>query len=709
MLKKFFIHIGIISFYLIIAVFFLKGILFSPGIISGGDWGFPLTQSQIQRYLTSGFYTWTDREIFGSENFFLNSLPMQILIGGFGKLGITGDIYSKLLLIFAFIFPAYTMFLLCRFFKCEIRISFFGGLLYMTLPIFFNYAVMGWLFVLLSMGILPLAVISFIKSVKENKLKYSIIAGLLYSLAMIQSQSLVWYPLVFLCLMPYLISGKKSLFIYLKSLSAFFLVFLALNTYWYLPLFINGKNSGVLNTNLALSTTSLGTWVRLNILNILRVWGSLFNEPYESSAQNNLIYLSLALPFVAYSTLLFLKKNRLVTSLALLSLFPVILFLLGPNFISHLPFSDLIRDTSRFLVLSSFAYVILATLALNFLLENKQRISKLAAIVFIILLLLSTYSFWSGELSGRSRLDHDIRLRTYNFPIENTEIESILNMDSKDVKVLYLPVASELSITDDRKFYGAFKGIRDITSSYSSKPGQLGLSDRITGTFSHLINSLEDTSNPEWTRVLHNLLKTTNIKYIVVRRNMTHPSYAPGSEIIQILKQQKYLELIGEWKNLSFFEYKNYLPHFYILSGNNKIPIKSNKINATKYKILIENVKDTVSLIFSEKYHNNWKIYQDLDQSNYFSNGPLYQTWSNKPLFEKKHALAYGYANSWSIAPESLCNNGRSTLCYKNPDGSYNIRFIVEFWPQRFFYIGALFSAISIISIFIYLVTAWKK
>lgn len=302
-------NLFVFIFYGLLSLLFLRGIIFSSGIISGGDWGLPFTFSQADQYFKSGFYTWTDTSLFGIKQFFLNSLPFQILIGFLAKLGITGDIYAKLFLILAFVFAAFNMFLFCRFLGCIKKVAFFGGFLYITLPFFFNYAAMGWLFVLFSMGILPLALIFFIKSVKEEKVVYSILTGVLYFLAMMQSQSLFWYPLVFLSLIIFLVEDRKSLLSYVKSLLVVFLIFFSLNAYLWLPLFLGG-GSEIVSTKLGLSTISLGTWARLSYLNILRVWGSLFNYQYETSYPQILTPLSFLLPILAFSSLIFIKKRK---------------------------------------------------------------------------------------------------------------------------------------------------------------------------------------------------------------------------------------------------------------------------------------------------------------------------------------------------------------------------------------------------------------
>lgn len=667
MLKRF-SPFAVLTAYCLIAITFLRGILLSPGILMGGDWGLPLTITQMNRYFTSGFYMWSDRELLGAEQFFISALPFQILIGLLAKLGITGDIYSKLLLPIVFVFPAFTMYLLCRFFNCSRITSFLGGFLYMTLPFFFNYAAMGWLFVLLSMGILPLTLMLFIKSVREESISYSLATGILYSLAMIQSQSLVWYPIVFLSFVPYLITDRKSFYVYIKSLFIVFLVFIVLNAYWALPLFFGG-GGGILNTNLAASTVSLGTWARLNALNIVRGWGSLFNEPYEASTINSFASFSFVLPLIAYSSLYIFKKNRLVTSLVLLSFVPIILFELGPGFIVTLPFSDLIRDIARFSVISSFSFVVLACLVLNSLFENKQKkIVRIGSVFLAVLLVVNTYPFWIGELYGKVKLGYDVRLRTYSFPPEYISLENKLSKEPADIKVLYLPLMGELSLLDDKQFLGVYRGIRDIAASYSPKPGIVGLSDRVNSDF--ILKFEEQINQKKQSKNLSKLLGLMNVKYVVARKNVIHPSLNfSGKTVAASLKKVRGLTLLQEWNNIALFENKNFLPHIYTSSTTQKPNIQSTKINPTKYHVIVTNAQNSFPLIFSETFHRNWKLFPE---------------GSKNPYPEKSHFVVNGYANAWTIEP------GRK---------GENMEFTIEFLPQRLFYIGSIISIVALLTL----------
>lgn len=109
-------------------------------------------------------------------------------------------------------------------------------------------------------------------------------------------------------------------------------------------------------------------------------------------------------------------------------------------------------------------------------------------------------------------------------------------------------------------------------------------------------------------------------------------------------------------------------------------------INPTKYTATLYPSSKPTFLILPDSYNTNWKIYQsESDYSNYSklnSFSPLrildtkvFETLAKRPLDEANHFAANGYANAW-IIPES---NSKRT-------------FIIEYTPQRTFYISLIIS-----------------
>ena len=185
------------------------------------------------------------------------------------------------------------------------------------------------------------------------------------------------------------------------------------------------------------------------------------------------------------------------------------------------------------------------------------------------------------------------------------------------------------------------------------------------------------------------------------------------------------------------------------------------KIDPTKYVLMVHGARDNFPLVFSESFNKGWKAYpvnfqtsaaletknykiisgneadqasreeladyikrgwvtdvskndfvsknfQGTIQNDNLSNGLIWDTWFKTSLPEETHQLVNGYANSWLIDPLKICNQG--IKCRQNPDGTVDFELIVEFWPQRLYYIGLAISLLTLLgSLVIILVSRFRK
>ena len=111
----------------------------------------------------------------------------------------------------------------------------------------------------------------------------------------------------------------------------------------------------------------------------------------------------------------------------------------------------------------------------------------------------------------------------------------------------------------------------------------------------------------------------------------------------------------------------------YLLENDNKnIKFKFEKINPTKYHIILENLVKPTVIIFSSNYNKDWKIF----------NGNYY-------LEDQYHFVSNGFSNGWIIDPRFMCKHRFSC---SNNNGSYNLDFYITYWPQDIFKYGILIS-----------------
>jgi hypothetical protein len=139
-----------------------------------------------------------------------------------------------------------------------------------------------------------------------------------------------------------------------------------------------------------------------------------------------------------------------------------------------------------------------------------------------------------------------------------------------------------------------------------------------------------------------------------------------------------------------------------------------------------ENMKQ--KLDYKEKYSIDFisKNFQGTIQNDNLPSGSIFETWFKNPIEDKNHLMANGYANSWVVDVDSICNAtssaGKQTppqaspskgeeagRCVKNADGSYDFEMVVEFWPQRLFYIGLAISGTTLLLCIGYLIYDWRR
>ena len=131
-------------------------------------------------------------------------------------------------------------------------------------------------------------------------------------------------------------------------------------------------------------------------------------------------------------------------------------------------------------------------------------------------------------------------------------------------------------------------------------------------------------------------------------------------------------------------------------------------INPIKYKVRIQGASEPYTLIFNESFHPDWRVYltdyeskKNLTQAvekyqNVFWNKDTYEIWGKDPIAQKRHYQVNAYANSWYIIPEDV-------------EGRQDYELIIEFWPQRLFYYGAIASLVGLAGCLVYLALIFRR
>ncbi len=119
--------------------------------------------------------------------------------------------------------------------------------------------------------------------------------------------------------------------------------------------------------------------------------------------------------------------------------------------------------------------------------------------------------------------------------------------------------------------------------------------------------------------------------------------------------------------------------------------IQSHSVNPTKNLITATGATTPFYLSSKESYGGLWRL--TLDNN---AHGFAGLTSAGKLVPASDHVRINGTMNGWYIDPSALCASAPAG-CIHNSDGSWTMHFVMSFAPQKWFYIGAMVSGISLI------------
>jgi len=150
--------------------------------------------------------------------------------------------------------------------------------------------------------------------------------------------------------------------------------------------------------------------------------------------------------------------------------------------------------------------------------------------------------------------------------------------------------------------------------------------------------------------------------------------------------------------------------------GNNMPTISFKRINPIKYSVEVSGAAGPFTLIFSDQFHKDWKLYiskqrpqkltvqqsyfngsvKEYKHENIFLDSRTFETLGMKSISESQHFIVNGYANAWLINPDDT-------------SGASDYEIIIEMTQQRLFYYSLGISAVSLLIFLFYGITLLKK
>ena len=585
------------------------------GIIIKADSGFP---PDMNSYFQQGISTWANNLNFGSNVIHnMHFMRYKIMLYPFYMLNILGipiELLSRLaffIALFSLMFGSYIM--LKEVLKVSNLLSILGSIFVIYNPYFVSMllAAGNWSYLLIFSSIFYIFYFTH-KFITSKKKSYFIPLLLLFFILSLNNYLII--ITCFVSLFFYLILIKlKDGISWTYTIKIFFLLiflFTLVNLWLIVPqIYSISQEKGISyyqNIDDLYSKNSLDKkidtqmfflgWEGQNlVLNKERVYNRFVRYTF-------LILLLLIIIALTFSKNVYLKFSfgiyLLFSFLAkgsgsFFSKFYILLY-------EKMPFFSFYRNSAHFLEFGLIFFVISLTLSFDYYFNNKRKVMKLVPIIMVLIILISSYPMFTGDLNGD--------LRSTNIPQEYfTMRDKIVNENGRILfpgTFKYAGVKYKWSPTETRDITDTifFQPIISTSLEYSNIP---------------MINKTEDIFNKVFVSSQSNInevkdsLIENKIRFILIDFNLMdkHPLLPSGSipdmnsfkSSLERFNFQSYTE-----GNLTLYEvYKENLSYLEFCNKS----IEKNNIFMNIYKInldLVENSECTLNYDYT--FDSNWGV-----------------------------------------------------------------------------------------------------
>jgi len=644
------------------------------------------------------------------------ALPIKIIYGILGRLGLDTNIANKLVFLWPFIFlTPITGFLLTKKVLKNNLAAIVGSFVFSYNTYFLAIATHGHLTLMMAPIFAVLAILFFIKTldnVSPPKIIYTSL--LLFITGFYDFRVLYMTIFIFLFYFIYFLITQKCF--QLKSAIKIFFIFLSvliffgiLNVYWIFPSVMTHSFSenSVLSRDLVFDNY-------LNISRSITLFHPFWNgsQPDWFNPQTIPFYFWL-IPIIAFSGLYLKRKNKLVVFFGFIALIGILLskqidlpfenLYLGLR--QYLPGFGAFREATKFYFLIILGYSVLIGAFVSWIDEKWRKNRQEAYFKYLLIFFVSLLFLWNTKPLITGTIGSTFIPR--HIPKDYLVFKDFINRQPEFFRTFWLPTYSKWS------FYNYNHPMISATELERAGTNSLlrGYVDgRETDSFkTNVVGILNKyTSN--------NFINTASIKYVIIpiedstNDDNLFADYGNRDFYIQELAKISYLKKIDiGTQNLIIYENENFRPHIYLTKTLESIhkyssfySIDFSEQNPSKYTIRLTNISGLVFLNFSESYHPDWKL--KLGNGNWISD--IFSKNQLQP--NTNHIMNDSRFNSFYINPKDIIQNHLGTYT-KNKNGGIDFVLTLYFAPQNYFYLGLIFSSAILFACVVYLVWVYFK
>lgn len=544
----------------------------------------------------------------------------------------------------------------------------------------------------------PLLLLLLAKALEYNKFKNWFLLIVAYCICVCYEVRITLLVSLLLFIYILIVSGIKP---YAKNMFISCLVFLGLNLYWMLPVIVGGSSQEI--SRVAFRGI-FGNWL-FSLPGALALFDSSWTGGYLNMSfipQPIPWYffaipgLSVVAPFLSTS-IDRLEKQRILFFLVILAIGIFLTKQAAPPFgglyqwlYYHLPGFSLFREASKFYLLSAIGYAGLLGYSLKSL--KAYACSKYSRFVFYsgacvvcILALINLSPLANGDLGTL------FVPRTK--PSDYKLVDNFIQSKGGFFRTLWVPMPSRWGFFSTPHPIVSAVAMIDLGKVYKTaadwQSDSLPSEDRIASLLSWpFFQSSCDLSSIKY--VIVPLKDVANDDNFYIFFGGKIKPYKRQLEKLSWLKQVD----IGA-QRVSVYENMGFRPHFYTSDNvptlQRELPyneIASDARNPAEYHLKLKNVSSPVYVNLSEKFHPGWRLRLGAFK--------LTQVFKNDYFLpDRFHSRTDVDLNIFYLDLPAIKHSAPNSIKV-NQDGTVDLEMTVFFYPQIWFYLGLVLSAITL-------------